>query len=99
MGEIADAALNGDMCQSCGEWLGDGDGYPVTCFGCQQEERERAAIKPLDEWTTFPCPLLECNRSKFKSEAARDQHIKAKHGKQARKFMREARGAIKEDEE
>lgn len=41
MGEMADAALNGDMCQSCGEWLGDGDGYPVTCDGCKQDQEKK----------------------------------------------------------
>jgi hypothetical protein len=37
MGEIADAMLNGDMCEQCGEWLGDGPGYPRNC-GCSDPE-------------------------------------------------------------
>lgn len=41
MGEIADYALNGDMCQSCGEWLGDGDGYPVNCEACKKAQEEK----------------------------------------------------------
>lgn len=39
MGEIADAVLNGDMCQECGEWIGAGDGYPRSCLGCRGTKR------------------------------------------------------------
>jgi len=39
MGEYADYMLNGDDCQVCGQHIGDGDGYPRTCGGCQREER------------------------------------------------------------
>lgn len=38
MGEIADMMLEGTLCPSCGEYLGDGDGFPVLCAGCQEEE-------------------------------------------------------------
>jgi len=31
MGDIADDMLDGDMCSMCGEWLGDGDGFPTYC--------------------------------------------------------------------
>lgn len=34
MGEIADATINGDFCQSCGEFLGEGDGFPRNCEAC-----------------------------------------------------------------
>lgn len=36
MGEIAEAFLNGDFCQGCGEYLGDGNGYSVFCRGCKR---------------------------------------------------------------
>lgn len=42
MGEIADMMLDGTMCQVCGEWLNDGedgDGYPITCAGCLNDEQ------------------------------------------------------------
>jgi hypothetical protein len=38
MGDIADQVLEGEICQECGEYLGDGLGYPVTCDGCKEEE-------------------------------------------------------------
>jgi hypothetical protein len=34
MGEIADAILEGDLCEICGVYLGEGDGFPRTCTGC-----------------------------------------------------------------
>lgn len=37
MGEHADYMLNGDDCQVCGEYLGDGDGFPRCCAGCADE--------------------------------------------------------------
>ena len=38
MGDMADAILNGDFCQICGEFIGPGDGYPVTCPACDSED-------------------------------------------------------------
>ena len=38
MGEIADAMLEGVFCQVCGEYMGEGDGFPVTCAGCQEDD-------------------------------------------------------------
>ncbi len=35
MGEMADQIINGDFCEQCGEWMGDGPGYPQTCDGCE----------------------------------------------------------------
>lgn len=40
MGEAADDLINGDVCQSCGEWLGDGEGYPRDCKACGGEDIE-----------------------------------------------------------
>lgn len=34
MGDIADMVLNGDLCERCGVDLGDGDGFPRKCAGC-----------------------------------------------------------------
>ena len=47
MGEIADMMLNGDMCQWCGEWIGNGDGpgYPGLCAGCAAQERKARSGK------------------------------------------------------
>lgn len=41
MGEIADAMLNGDLCEVCGIYIGEGDGYPRLCDGCQGDKNKR----------------------------------------------------------
>jgi hypothetical protein len=38
MGEMAEYMLNGDDCQYCGEYIGDGDGYPRSCASCEENE-------------------------------------------------------------
>ncbi len=45
MGDIADAILEGSMCQTCGEYLGEGDGFPRFCAGCRPrpEPKKRGA--------------------------------------------------------
>jgi len=38
MGEITDMILDGDLCQVCGEYMEDSDGFPQTCASCASEE-------------------------------------------------------------
>ena len=40
MGEYADMVIDGDVCECCGEYMGQGDGYARTCKACKREERE-----------------------------------------------------------
>ena len=37
MGEYAEMMINGDSCQVCGEFLGEGPGHPMTCSYCHSE--------------------------------------------------------------
>lgn len=46
MGEIADSIIEGDFCQVCGEFLGDGDGYPRTCGGCAEDDDTAEQVQP-----------------------------------------------------
>lgn len=34
MGDIADMMLEGSLCQYCGEYLGNGEGYATLCGSC-----------------------------------------------------------------
>lgn len=34
MGEQAELLINGDVCEGCGEEMGDGPGYPRRCSSC-----------------------------------------------------------------
>lgn len=38
MGQYADYVINGDDCQYCGEYLGEGDGYARACRSCADDE-------------------------------------------------------------
>ena len=31
MGEIAEMMLDGTLCEQCGEYIGEGEGYPRAC--------------------------------------------------------------------
>lgn len=77
MGEIAEMMLEGCLCQSCGEYLGDGDGYPVTCDSCQRPEVGAAA--PAGK----PVQCAHCTR-RFKDHAAYLDHYRAKHDANAK---------------
>lgn len=37
MGEYAEMSLDGEFCEGCGEYIGDGNGYPQRCAGCHHE--------------------------------------------------------------
>lgn len=78
MGDIAEMTLNGDMCEGCGEWLGEGDGYPRLCPGCARERRQSDGPLPHKSRGSATCP--DCGRS-MKGKAAVMQHQNAKHGR------------------
>lgn len=82
MGEIADMMIDGTMCQVCGEFLGDPQGYPITCDGCKSRGDDpndvSLANKPRDP-KTVECPEPLCER-KFRNRQAAAQHWVDKHG-------------------
>lgn len=49
MGEIADYIINGDDCQYCGQYLGKGDGYPRTCYGCSNMINDSLIAKEVHD--------------------------------------------------
>lgn len=51
MGEFAEMALNGVVCERCGEFLdGIETGYPRMCFSCgEQFEKEQEKYKRRKE--------------------------------------------------
>lgn len=38
MGEIAEAMLDGTLCEGCGEYLGSDIGFPQYCSSCRSDE-------------------------------------------------------------
>lgn len=39
MGEIVDAMINGELCAMCGDYVGEGDGFPELCPSCEAAQR------------------------------------------------------------
>lgn len=37
MGEVAEMMLDGTLCQHCGTFIGEAEGYPKTCDSCKPE--------------------------------------------------------------
>ena len=38
MGDIADMILEGVLCEGCGDFMGEGEGFPQYCAGCLNED-------------------------------------------------------------
>lgn len=76
MGEIAEMMLEGDLCEGCGEYLGDGDGFPRRCEGCERNVEPYRQHGPKTR--NVGCP--NCNK-KFATHEAYLDHYRAKHDK------------------
>ena len=78
MGEISDWVLEGGLCQECGEYLGEGDGFPTSCPGCAAlHENHKEPESPAKPKTTkFKCPLCE----RHIRAAGLSMHIRDVHG-------------------
>ena len=68
MGEMAEYMLNGDDCQSCGEYLGEGDGFPRNCAACADGEDDDYA-KALKQ-KKKPAPKQPANKDMDKCRVA-----------------------------
>jgi hypothetical protein len=87
VGEIAEAMLDGTLCEGCGEFMGEGSGFPQRCAGCQPDEDgftaestapRRKVRKRGRNRGAHPCPLA-CGAT-FASPASAKQHSRDKHG-------------------
>lgn len=81
MGEYADYMLNGDDCQSCGEYLGSGSGFPRNCASCEARERQitSSSVVTVTKSKKFLCPC--CGR-KFANGNTRAHHFYDAHAAQ-----------------
>ena len=80
MSEIADMMLDGDMCP-CGEYIGDGAGFPQYCSETCAREFGGGEIEEIDEPShrtarDTPCPY--CSK-KTRGEEGLQEHIRVKH--------------------
>jgi hypothetical protein len=79
MGDVADAMLDGDLCQCCGVYMEGGAGYPQTCNACQRNNAEAAqrVVRPMV--AKVACPT--CGK-KVKAAGLAD-HQRDAHGSAA----------------
>ncbi len=73
MGDIADAMIDGTLCEQCGSFIGAGEGFPRNC-GCD------TSAAAYSEGAKTACPFCE-KRVKI---VGLDQHIDAKHPAEVR---------------
>lgn len=55
MGDIADAMLDGDLCEGCGVYMPGGAGYPQRCSDCSRE----AKAFPEGRSAKVKCPICQ----------------------------------------
>ena len=79
MGEMADYMINGDDCQECGEYLGEGDGYPRSCASCRAQHKHESRIPKGQMIQRVACP--SCGK-KIKAVGLKD-HQRDAHGSTA----------------
>lgn len=72
MGDIADAMLDGDLCESCGVYMPGGAGYPQQCSDCARAGSDF----PRANMAKVKCPT--CNKT-VKAVGLKD-HMRDAHG-------------------
>ncbi len=81
MGEYAEMMLDGTCCCSCGEYIGDGDGFATYCASC--EPAEQKVFVPAKQESPKPKKKIKCNHSscsrRFVDENALKNHLRTFH--------------------
>jgi hypothetical protein len=76
MGDIADMMLDGTLCEGCGEYLGEGDGFPQYCASCRAGNAFDNAPK------TKACKVSCKECGKRVKEAGLADHMRVVHFKE-----------------
>jgi hypothetical protein len=83
MGDVADMMLDGTLCQTCGEYLGNPTGYPRSCRSCGGDKgagpfdfRPTKKLKPAPKGKKVQCQY--CNR-KAKEGRGMADHMRVMH--------------------
>ena len=82
MGDIADMMLDGTMCSSCGEFLGEDTGYPMMCHDCQKDyiKESKAEIKAQNITKNALQKKTACPKcGKRVKEVGLSNHMRDKH--------------------
>jgi hypothetical protein len=82
MGEIAEAMLDGTMCECCGEYIGSDAGYPQYCSDqCAHNRGISPDLEGMSEAVKkyarlFPCDICD---KRLRTVEGVEQHKRAKH--------------------
>jgi hypothetical protein len=77
MGEYAEMMLDGTCCAGCGEYMGEGSGYPGYCSKqCSKDFWTADEVVAARKLHTSFCQV--CGKG-FKASTSRDQHTLASH--------------------
>lgn len=83
MGEIADAMLDGTLCEGCGTYIGAGDGFPAYCSSACARDRgvedyQTSGHRSVDAPNPKKTNCLVCNRRV--KIVGLPQHMRDAHG-------------------
>lgn len=79
MGDIADAMLDGTLCECCGEYIGSDAGYPQYCSDECAADSGAEEEAPTNEEADTQRHCTTCGK-RLKSTAGVRQHMRDKHG-------------------
>ena len=80
MGEIADAMLDGTLCECCGEYIGSDAGYPQYCSEeCARDRGLSLNSDGLYEATRQEKHVCDICGARLKTAEGVEQHKRAKH--------------------
>ena len=68
MGEIAEMMLDGTLCEGCGEYMGDGTGYPRYCRSCAPKGNAKS---PKKKSVPGPIEILQSRIAQQRAEITR----------------------------
>lgn len=93
MGEVAEMMMDGTLCQTCGVFVGEPDGYPRECNHCERESAKdrKAARQKAHEANQLAIRKVVCPvcgkrvKSRGLKDHTRDAHTNISTGASAPK--------------
>ena len=92
-GDVAEAMLDGTLCEICGEFLGEPTGYPVRCTDCKNKPERLPTYRSFFEHQNPKAMILCPVCHKRVKEMGLGHHVKDAHpeSQQVMKYNHAAR--------
>lgn len=62
MGEVSEMMLDGTLCQECGIFVGEPEGFPRKCPGCTSRRAKAAHVKRAKQTRSHHCHWPGCEK-------------------------------------